>query len=96
MTQTSARTHIWVKGIVQNVGFRAYVARSAVEIGVTGWVRNVSWDTVEAVAEGDPRQIEQFTQAIKRGPSASRVDQAIVEAESPTGEFITFNVRSSR
>lgn len=96
MTIFNSRTHIWVKGRVQNVGFRAYVARCAAELGIVGWVRNISWDTVETVAEGTSAQIDMFTQAVKRGPSSSRVEESIVEAETPTSEFITFSVRSSK
>ncbi|MBI2331002.1 MAG: acylphosphatase, partial [Chloroflexi bacterium] len=44
------RVHVWVKGRVQGVGFRAHVEYSAQQIGgITGWVRNVGYDTVEAV-----------------------------------------------
>ena len=52
---------------------------------VAGWVRNVGWDTVEAVAEGSRRQIEQFVQLMKSGPRASRVDEIRVEEEPPEG-----------
>jgi acylphosphatase len=48
-------------------------------------VRNVGWDTVEAVAEGSRRQIEQFVQLMKSGPRASRVDEIRVEEEPPEG-----------
>jgi acylphosphatase len=96
MADVPARVHIWVMGRVQGVGFRAFVAQSAALIGVRGWVRNVGWDTVEAVAEGDPQQLEQFTRAMKAGPRASRVDDSRVEAETPTGEFPDFEMRASR
>ena len=46
------RVHIWVQGRVQAVGFRAFVQQNSAQIGVTGWVRNVGYDTVEGVAEG--------------------------------------------
>jgi acylphosphatase len=89
---TAQRVHVWVKGRVQNVGFRAFVADSAGIIGVSGWVRNVGWNTVEAVAEGAPAQIEQFVQMMKTGPRVSRVDEARVEDEIPTGEFPNFDI----
>jgi acylphosphatase len=90
------RVHIWVTGRVQGVGFRAFVISSAGFIGVTGWVRNVGWDTVEAVAEGSRQQVDQFTQAVRSGPRASRVDESRVEQETPGGEFITFEMQPSR
>ncbi len=90
------RVHLWVSGRVQGVGFRAFVAASASVIGVTGWVRNVGYGTVEAVAEGTHQQVEQFTRMVKTGPSVSRVDESRVEAETPTGEFTEFEIRFSR
>jgi acylphosphatase len=92
----NVRAHVWVKGRVQNVGFRAHVEYSARQIGgLTGWVRNVGYDTVEAVAEGERPQVERFIQMMKAGPSASRVDEAKVEWEEPTGEFVQFGVKRS-
>lgn len=90
------RAHIWVKGRVQGVGFRAHVEYSAGQIsGITGWVRNVGYDTVEAVAEGSREQIETFIEAMKQGPRMSRVDDIRVEWETPNGEFNGFGVRRS-
>ena len=92
----SVRVHVWVQGRVQAVGFRAFVQQSAFQIGVTGWVRNVGYNTVEAVAEGTKEQIEDFLQMIKRGPSVSRVDESREEWKQATGEFRSFGVKSSR
>jgi len=87
--------HIWVKGRVQGVGFRAHVEYYALEIGVSGWVRNVGWDTVEALAEGTREQVDQFIEMVKTGPHASRVDEARVEYEPPTGYLDGFTVKHS-
>lgn len=89
------RTHIFVKGRVQAVGFRAFVQQNAIRIGVTGWVRNVGYDTVEAVAEGTREQIERFQEMVKRGPPGSQVDESHSEWAQPTGAFEKFRVRSS-
>jgi len=90
------RAHVWVKGRVQGVGFRAHVEYSArMTGGITGWVRNVGWDTVEAVAEGERGKVEQLIEMMKQGPSASRVDESKVEWETVTGEFREFGVRRS-
>jgi acylphosphatase len=88
--------HVWVKGRVQGVGFRAHVEYSAHQIGgLTGWVRNVGYDTVEAVAEGERENVERLIEAIKQGPRASRVDESNVEWETPTGEYLQFGVKRS-
>ena len=90
------RAHVWVKGRVQGVGFRAHVEYCARQIGeLTGWVRNVGYDTVEAVSEGERQDEELFIAAMQQGPRASRVDESTVEWETPTGEFPEFGVKRS-
>jgi acylphosphatase len=89
------RAHLWVKGRVQGVGFRAHVEYCARQVGVTGWVRNVGYDTVETIAEGTPAQIETFIAQVKAGPRMSRVDEVREEGETVTGEFVGFYVRTS-
>ena len=89
------RAHVWVKGRVQGVGFRAHVEYSARQMSVTGWVRNVGYDTVEAVVEGESQDVNLFIAMMKQGPRASRVDESTVEWETPTGEFQEFGVKRS-
>ena len=97
MSETAlSRVHIWVRGRVQGVGFRAFVQQSAMVMGLKGWVRNVGWDQVETIAEGDKSVLEQFVGAVRTGPRASQVEDARVEWEPATGEFESFQVRSSR
>ena len=93
---TNVRAHIWVKGRVQGVGFRAHVEYSAAQIGgLTGWVRNVGYDTVEAIAEGESANVDRFIEMMKQGPRMSRVDESRVEWEDVTGEFREFGVKRS-
>jgi acylphosphatase len=90
------RAHIWVKGRVQGVGFRAHVEYRARQIGgLTGWVRNVGYDMVEAIGEGQRANVERLIEVMKEGPSAARVDELKVEWEEPTREFDRFGVRRS-
>lgn len=89
------RAHIWIKGRVQNVGFRAYVEYKALQIGVLGWVRNIGQDTVETVAEGTRIQIDEFIEMVKQGPGASRVDEARIEYEPLTDQLSGFTVKRS-
>ena len=93
---TLQRVHVWVKGRVQGVGFRAHVQYSARQIGgVTGWVGNVGYDTVETVGEGERVNLERFIDAVKAGPRGSQVDESNVEWENATGEFGDFQMRRS-
>jgi len=89
------RAHVWASGRVQNVGFRAFVQQSGALLGLTGWVRNVGYDQVEAVAEGSRRAVEKFIAAVRTGPRAARVEEVRLEWEAPTGEFLDFGVKYS-
>ena len=95
-TPPNVRAHVWVKGRVQGVGFRAHVEYSAAQIGgLTGWVRNVGYDTVEAVVEGEMDKVERFIEMMKQGPRMSRVAESKVEWEDVKGEFREFGVKRS-
>jgi acylphosphatase len=87
------RVHIRVRGRVQGVGFRVFVLQSATMHRLTGWVRNVGYNQVETIAEGPRPILERFLEVVKTGPRASRVDEADVEWETPTGEFHRFDVK---
>ena len=95
-SDNKVRAHVWVKGRVQGVGFRAHMEYSARQIGgLTGWVRNVGYDTVEAIVEGERANVERFIEAMKQGPRGSCIDESKVDWENPTGEFSIFGVRRS-
>ena len=85
-----------ISGRVQGVGFRAFVVYAARELGLAGWVRNLSDGRVEAFAVGSPERIGRFRAELRRGPALSRVDQVdeSVLADSPETEG--FQVRSTR
>jgi len=92
-SKPEARLHAVVHGYVQGVNFRYYTARTAQRLGLTGWVAN-RWDrTVETVAEGERKALEEFQTFLRRGSPSSMVQQVEVEWETPTGEFRRFGVR---
>jgi acylphosphatase len=88
-----ARLHAIVEGRVQGVGFRAFVLESALELGLTGWVRN-RWDgTVEVMAEGPKVDLERLLEALRRGPHSYTTSDVRPEWLEATGEFTRFQVR---
>lgn len=93
--QEIIRVHVVVKGRVQGVAFRAHVEYHALQIGVAGWVRNLGSDSVETVAEGTREKIERFVNMVKKGSQLSRVDEATVEYEEPTGQLTGFHVKKA-
>ncbi|MEM3819225.1 MAG: carbamoyltransferase HypF [Nitrososphaerota archaeon] len=51
---------ILVVGIVQGVGFRPYVYRTAAKTGVKGYVKNIGGSSVEIHVEGRAEDVEKF------------------------------------
>jgi acylphosphatase len=69
------RIHFTIRGQVQGVGFRYYCQVEAVRLGLTGYARNKSDGSVEVEAQGDDVALEEFEQAIRRGPRRSEVTE---------------------
>ena len=72
------RIHLEICGTVQMVGFRFFAIRTAEGLGITGSVRNTVQGSVEIEAQGSLEALEEFTQAMRKGPPSARVDQVIV------------------
>src|SRR5688500_1108756 len=66
--------HIIVRGLVQGVGYRAFVAHEAQTRCVGGWVRNRRDGSVEAVLSGPAEMVGPMIEACREGPWGSRVD----------------------
>ncbi|MCD6290995.1 MAG: acylphosphatase [Anaerolineae bacterium] len=89
------RAHVYISGHVQGVFFRADTQRLARQWGLTGWVRNL-WDgRVEAVFEGDERDVERIVQWCWRGPEGAAVENVEVRYEEPTGKYKDFYITTS-
>jgi len=87
------RAHVFVRGFVQGVFFRHETRKAAYRHGVTGWVRNLRDGRVEAVFEGESRDVEAVVTFCQRGPPGAFVRNVEVIWEEPTGEFRDFQVR---
>lgn len=66
--------HACVKGRVQGVGFRQAAVRRGLELGVTGWVRNLHDGSVECMITGPQVAIDEMTDWLRVGPESARVD----------------------
>ena len=82
---TQARRFL-VRGRVQGVGFRWFVEREALILGIAGWVRNRSDGRVEAVFEGEPDAVDRLVAWCRRGPPSALVSAVEVVSEEPTGD----------
>jgi acylphosphatase len=67
------RLHAVVRGRVQGVGFRYFVARQARSLGLLGWVRNMADGAVEVEAEGPRALLDALLEELRHGPPGARV-----------------------
>ena len=79
------RRRIIVQGLVQGVGFRYSLARTALSRGVAGWAGNRADGTLEAVFEGEPEAVESLVRFSEQGPRGAKVDRVEVFEEEPEG-----------
>ncbi len=82
--------HLSISGKVQGVGFRAAMYREAVRLNVTGWVRNRSDKSVEAVIQGSEKTIAEILTWVKRGPAEAEVER--LEVKEADGIFPDFDL----
>jgi acylphosphatase len=87
------RFHVIISGKVQGVFFRSKTKRTAIELDITGWVRNLADGRVEAVFEGEKENIERMINWCRKGPELARVTDVVVISERYTWEFKSFDVR---
>ena len=81
-----------VSGDVQSVGYREYVYRQAVRLGLTGLVRNIDEKNVWIVCEGEPDKIEEFIRDIKVNDALAKVDNIAPRYGEARGCYDTFLV----
>jgi acylphosphatase len=83
-----------VRGRVQGVGFRYFVVRRAMDLGLTGWVANEPDGSVRCVAEGDRASLETLLTSLEQGPAGALVDRVSSRWEMSAGGWRSFEVRS--
>jgi len=78
-----ATLHVWVSGRVQGVFFRDTTRRRALELGLSGWVRNLPDGRVEALFCGPRAACEAALAFVRSGPPPARVDGVEIEWGGP-------------
>ena len=86
------RLHIIIEGSVQGVLFRDSTKDKARELELTGWIKNNSDGTVEAIFEGEEKNLKKILEFCREGPAEAVVETVEEEWEDYTGEFETFDI----
>ena len=88
MGEATITKRLVIHGRVQGVYFRDSMRQQARQLGITGWVRNRSDGTVEAMVSGDPGEIDNIVEWARHGPAKAKVtDVQIEEGKGPFDNF---------
>jgi len=85
--------HCLVSGLVQGVSFRYYTRAQAINLGVSGWVRNLRDGRVEVLACGEAKAVERLCVWLHKGPSMAEVAEVKCQKmKNPQPLENTFNI----
>ncbi|XP_022706446.1 acylphosphatase-1-like isoform X1 [Varroa jacobsoni] len=86
-------------GKVQGVFFRKYTQKEATSLGVVGWIRNTSRDTVEGEIQGPAEAFDKMKIWLRTtGSPQSQIDNAEFtnEKDIPELQFNSFEIRKNK
>lgn len=87
------RAHLFIKGRVQGVFFRACTQEEAQRLKLTGWVKNLYDGRVEAIFEGEKKDVHSMIKWCHSGPPHAVITDVSVEIEECKGEYSDFSVK---
>jgi len=83
VTPVVAARRFLISGKVQGVFFRASTARTAEQLGLRGFARNLPDGRVEVLALGDARALASLAGWLRQGPPRAQVTDVSEQAEEP-------------
>ena len=84
--------HYLISGRVQGVGYRAFAHRTALRIGLCGWVRNLQDGRVEALVSGTEEQFTSLEIELRKGPAHALVEQLNCWIVETSENWDTFSI----
>lgn len=95
------QVHLYIKGDVIGVGFRAWTKIQAKVNSVSGWVKNTFNNPnifgpgggVEALLQGEESNINKLLDIIRKGSPVSRVENVEVFFQEPKEMFEGFEIK---
>jgi len=90
-SRTLAARRYFVRGRVQGVGYRYFVERTALELGLMGYAKNLADGSVEVYAAGTPEQIAELSGYLRKGPRWAEV-RGVDEQEAPVLKYLGFHI----
>ena len=87
------RFHLIIHGNVQGVNFRYSTQQKALELGLTGWVRNLKNGNVEIIAEGPADVMDEFLKWCRVGPRMATVTDVEMEEVAKISNLSEFSIQ---
>lgn len=84
---------VTVCGVVQGVSFRYHTRQLALQLNVTGWVRNLPNGDVQGCFQGEEVDVQALIDWCREGPGQAEVESVTVEKQVFNNEFHDFHVR---
>ena len=86
--------HFLISGRVQGVGYRRWAQKKAIDLGLTGWCRNLTDGRVECLARGPLPSLELLQVKLQSGPMLAKVDaiqaSEVTNTETQVSQFDSF------
>ena len=92
MTDKKA-VRVIISGKVQGVFFRMETKRAAHRFRVNGWVQNKRDGTVEALFEGETKNVDDIIEWCRKGPEMASVTGIQIHQINASGECVDFLIR---
>jgi acylphosphatase len=84
--------HLLISGFVQGVGYRQFVKKTAIGLGLVGWVKNTTDRRVEILAIGSRENLEELIGKCKGGPFLSKVNDVKADLFEKEDKFDKFSI----
>jgi acylphosphatase len=87
------RIHIVASGRVQGVGYRYFCQSTAMQMGLTGWARNLPGRSVEVEVQGSVAELDRYREELAAGPALANVDNIEIYDLETASDETQFRIR---
>jgi acylphosphatase len=82
----------FISGSVQGIGYRQWLKHQAEKVRITGWVKNRTDGSVEAVVSGDDQNVDALIRRARKGPPLTHVVDITIAPYTRKETFSSFSV----
>lgn len=83
-----------IYGRVQKAGFRFFTEKWAQKLDVKGYVRNLIDGSVEVLAQGKEKNLQELIEKLKKGPILAKVEKINIIFRRPIRNFVNFQIET--